>query len=262
MTAIPPDPPLAVLVAGASRGIGLAIVERALAAGHRVVAISRSASPVDAATETIGADVRDPRAVADAVAEAHARLGRIDAAVYVAGIAPSGPIESIDDESVHDVFATNVFGAISLARALLPIMRRAGRGRIVNVSSQSAHLPSPFFGLYGASKAALEHLTISLDREAQPFGVSARLVVPGSVRTTIRDTAAAREVDGDGSVYGDALRVRRDLATRAVAEGIDTDEVAEAVLRVLDADAPMRTVVGADARFAVERAGLWGDGVG
>ncbi|BAN00933.1 SDR family NAD(P)-dependent oxidoreductase [Ilumatobacter coccineus] len=259
------DEPRVVLVAGASRGIGRALVDRCRAHGDTVIALSRSAPDVafEADVHHVLVDLLDAEATAAAARGAAEALGRLDATVYVAGVTLSGTVEESTGHEFDRVMGTNVRGAMHVARAALPVMRAAQRGLIVNVSSQSAHLPSPYFGLYGASKAALEHLTVSLDHEVRPFGIAARLVVPGGVRTGI--------LDGDGhgaeavaghepteSVYASALERQCRRARRAIAEGVEASVVAEAIVGVLRAeDPPMRTIVGEDALHSIAEGGVW-----
>src|ERR1700755_207785 len=132
-----------VLVTGGSSSIGLATVRRLAAAGDRVFAASRNPSRGDLpeGVTPIAADIADPAAATAVVSEVTGRAGRIDALVNNAGTGTLGPLEETSDDEAHRIFEVNFFGPLRLARAVVPVMREQGSGRIVNVSSMNDVLP-------------------------------------------------------------------------------------------------------------------------
>ena len=134
-------------------------------------------------------DVTDPDAMTRAVRQIVDREGRIDAVVNNAGYVLWGPVEETPVESVQREFDVNVFGALRVIRAVLPVMRRQRHGVVVQMSSISGRVVAgPFWGHYAASKFALEALSEALAYELQPFGIRVVIVEPGSYDTTITDS--------------------------------------------------------------------------
>ncbi len=181
-----------ILITGASSGIGRDAALALAAAGHRVLAAARRLPALEtlreASTGTItplSLDLDDADSIA-AVAAAIDRLteGRgLDALVNNAGFATAGALVELPDRDLRAQFETNVFGLMSLTRAVLPAMLARGGGRIVNVSSVSGRIPAPLLGAYHASKYALEALSDALRMEVAPFGVEVVIVEPGTIRT-------------------------------------------------------------------------------
>jgi NAD(P)-dependent dehydrogenase (short-subunit alcohol dehydrogenase family) len=243
-----------VLVTGGSSGIGLATVRRLAAAGDRVYSVARRPSPVPGAT-SVELDLQAPGAAAAVVAEVVDGAGRIDALVNNAGRGLLRPMEEVPDDEAAAVFDVNVLAPLRLARAALPHMRRAGGGRIVNVTSANDVLPAPFSGHYSASKAALASASAVLDAEVRPFGVSVTVVAPGLFRTGMSEALGAYAVDPASPYATPFGRVVAAGPDRLPAAG-DPDEVAAAIESVLRSDdPPARVVVGDDARALVEQYG-------
>jgi NAD(P)-dependent dehydrogenase (short-subunit alcohol dehydrogenase family) len=251
----------AVLVTGASSGIGQATVELLAASGFRVFAGLRRPSP--------GMPLAEPPAGAEAIEldvtsadNAAAAVARIDAAcpeglfalVNNAGIAPPGAVELTDVDELRRILEVNTLAPLRLIQLCLPLLRR-GRGRIVNMSSMNGKLAMPMVGAYSASKFALEALSDTLRVELRPWGVTVSLVRPGQVCTPIFHKAAAalaerqRAVpaelaDGYGKLYARALQFNNRGANAATTP----QAVARAVLRILRARRPKPMyLVGGDA---------------
>lgn len=223
------DRPTAI-VTGASSGIGRAIAARLAREGYMVFGTSRT----DSALYRL--DITDPRSCDALVARVMDQTGRIDVLVNNAGYSMLGAQEELSDDEVLALFDTNVFGAMRLARSVLPAMRAARRGRLVHVSSVSGLIPSPFMGAYGATKQALEGWSQSLDHEVRPFGIRSVTVRPGFMRTRIAENAvsAARALPD----YA-AARARFDTALqKALAAGEDPSRVAETVSHSIAARHP------------------------
>jgi NAD(P)-dependent dehydrogenase (short-subunit alcohol dehydrogenase family) len=254
-------PTKGVLVTGASTGIGAACALRLAAKGIRVFAGVRNesdgASLRQRASDTLTPvliDVTSP----DAIALARGTIGDLVGGEGLAGLVNNagvyfgGPLEFCSVDEVRREFDVNVFGAIAVTQAFLPLLR-AARGRIVNVSSISGRIALPFAGPYAASKFALEALSDSLRVELRPWGIRVALVEPGAVDTPIQDKVLAtlrkaREAfppeahELYGPVFG--------LAEREERRGIPAERVAEVVEHALFARRPRRRyLVGADARL-------------
>ena len=180
-----------VLITGTSSGLGLGAAVELARRGERVFAsmrnparsqgLERAAAAAGVEVEVVQLDVTDPESVSRAVADVLDAAGRIDVLVNNAAVAINGPLEFSTDEQVSAVFETNAIGPIRLIRAVLPAMREQRASRIVNVSSLVAQ-PRTWlrtWSIYGASKAALHHLTIDLTKELMPFGIRTVLVEGG-----------------------------------------------------------------------------------
>ena len=207
-SATPARPPV-VLVTGASSGIGKACAEWLFARGCRVYGTSRQAARalVEARTSDLAPllcmiplDVTSDSSVEAAVGIVLACEGRIDAVVNNAGFGIAGAVELTTMEEAREQFETNFFGTVRVCRAVLPIMRQQGSGRILNVSSIAGRIGIPFQAFYSASKFAIEGFTEALRMEVAPFGIQVVLIEPGDFRTGF---TAARKFVGRGFRPGD-----------------------------------------------------------
>ena len=183
-----------ILITGCSSGIGRATALEAARRGFRVFASARDVADLaeiarPPSVETLALDVTDQHAIWAAAAFVMAAAGRIDALVNAAGYAHYGAVEEVSPEEWRAQFDVNFFGAVDLARAVLPHMREARRGTIVMVSSVGGRVVVPFAAPYCASKHALEAVSDSLRVEAAPFGVRVVVVEPGPVETRFADKA-------------------------------------------------------------------------
>jgi NAD(P)-dependent dehydrogenase (short-subunit alcohol dehydrogenase family) len=173
-----------VLITGASSGIGLLCARHLAARGHRVYGASRSArADAGESFQALRMDVTSDDEVAAGVERIVAAESRIDVVVNNAGFGIAGAVEETSIAEARAQFETNVFGAMRVASAALPHMRRRRAGLIVNVSSIAGLVPVPYQGLYSASKAALESLSESMRMELRPFGVRVALLEPGDFNT-------------------------------------------------------------------------------
>jgi len=188
-----------VLITGGTDGLGRAAALRLAAEGWRVVAAGRDpekrARLADQARErnlsldVLEMDVTSDDSVARAVEQAHARAGSIEVLVNNAGISIVGVLEELKLDDLRKTFETNFFGAVRVTQRVLPIMRRAGRGRIINMSSIAGKVALPLFAAYSGSKFALEGLSDALRREVAPFGIHVVVIEPGFIPTSMQSTA-------------------------------------------------------------------------
>ena len=186
------------IVTGGTSGIGRATALALKEAGCTVYELSRRAQGVEG-LHHIAADVTKEETIRAAVAEIMAREGRIDILVNNAGFGISGAVEFTDTADAKALFDVNFFGMVSMNRVVVPIMREAGHGRIVNLSSVAAPVPIPFQTYYSATKAAVNAYTMALANELRPFGVTVCAVMPGDIHTGF--TAARRKIGEGDDIY-------------------------------------------------------------
>jgi NAD(P)-dependent dehydrogenase (short-subunit alcohol dehydrogenase family) len=216
----------AVLVTGASRGIGAAVARAFAAAGDRVAlhyGARREAAEAVAARlagdghVVVGADLADADAVRRMVDEAAGALGGLDVLVNNAGIFVQHPVLTTDyaawQEAWRQTIDTNLIGPANLVRCVVPHMVAAGGGRIVNVTSRGAFRGEPEHTAYGASKAGLNSLSQSLAQELAPHGIYVTAVAPGFVETDM----TTAYLDGPG---GGAIRAQSPLGRTATPQEI------------------------------------------
>lgn len=178
------------LITGCSSGFGRILAEMALARGDRVIATARKVEQLADLTAqrtghllALALDVTDPASIDAAMAKAEQAYGRIDVLVNNAGFGLVGAVEELEPHEYRPMFETNLFGVIEVTRAALPLMRRNSGGRIVNFSSVGGFTGRQGFGLYNASKFAVEGLSEALAQEVAPFGLKVVIVEPGAFRT-------------------------------------------------------------------------------
>jgi len=190
-----------VLITGCSSGIGKATALHLARAGHTVYATARKVESLselaEAGCHPLALDVTDEASMQAAVDAVEAASGSVEVLVNNAGYGEYGPIEEVDLHRVRAEFETNVFGPARLCQLVLPGMRVAGRGRIVNVSSMGGRLVFPAGGYYHASKYAVEAISDALRFEVAPFGIHVSLVEPGLIRTGFGTVAAGTLAQAD-----------------------------------------------------------------
>jgi NAD(P)-dependent dehydrogenase (short-subunit alcohol dehydrogenase family) len=192
-----------VLITGCSTGIGRATAERLADDGWNVHATARRLEAIEElgkrGCKTGELDVTDERSMEKAVAEVE-KDGPIGALINNAGYSQSGAIETIPMDSVRRQFETNVFGLMRMCQLVLPGMRGAGSGKIVNLSSMGGKLTFPGGGVYHATKHAVEALSDALRFEVKGFGIDVVVIEPGLIVTEFGETAAGSlgEVDEHG----------------------------------------------------------------
>lgn len=258
------------LITGASRGLGRAFARAALEAGDRVVATARRPDALD---ELVAAhperavalplDVTDRSAVFTAVERANAAFGQLDVVVNNAGYGLLGAVEEITEAEARAQLETNVLGALWVTQAALPFLRARRSGHIVQISSTGGVGSMPTFGLYNASKWALEGFSEALAAEVAPFGIRVTIAELGGFATdwswsSMRFAAPLPAYDGlRESLFGSA-RVPWDMSQQASDTSADPAAAASAlVAHVRRDDGPLRVLIGDDApehvRMALER---------
>lgn len=170
------------VITGGSSGIGLCTALEMKAKGYEVFDISRRREGA-AGIKHISADVTDEKRINEAVSYIIDKAGRIDVLINNAGFGISGAVEFTETADARKQFDVNFFGMVNMNRAVIPFMRRAGGGRIVNISSVAAPLAIPFQAYYSAAKAAINSYTMALINEVRPYGISVCAVQPGDICT-------------------------------------------------------------------------------
>ena len=227
-----------ILVTGISSGIGRTIATTLASQGARVFGTARDpgvTAPIEG-VKILAMDVTDDGSVAEAVHSIVSEAGPVQHLVNSAGYALFGALEETSLAEARHQFDTNFFGVLRVTNAVLPNMREAGEGRVVNISSVLGFLPGPYWGIYAASKHAIEGYTESLDHETRRFGVRALLIEPAYAKTNIAHNAITTR--RSLSEYA----AERQRVTEGVAESVKNGDepqlVADAVLKALTARTP------------------------
>jgi NAD(P)-dependent dehydrogenase (short-subunit alcohol dehydrogenase family) len=241
-------------ITGASRGFGLEVARAALARGDRVVAAARKPEAVETALGrhdnllSVALDITVEAQAVVAAEAAIARFGRIDVLVNNAGYGLLGAVEETSAREVENQFDTNVFGLLNVTRAVLPHMRRAGRGHVINISSIGGYAAYPGWGVYGATKFAVEGLTEALAYELAPLGIHATVVEPGFFRTDFLDQGSLVKTAVEYADYARTVGAMRALMASANhRQPGDPKKFATALLVLADsAEPPVRLPLGTD----------------
>ncbi|BCI81468.1 short-chain dehydrogenase/reductase [Mycolicibacterium sp. TY66] len=245
------------LISGASRGLGRAIAEAALAAGHHVVAGVRSVSALDdlAAREperlaVVPLDVTDDEQVRSAIDTAIQRWGRLDVLVNNAGYANMAAVEDVDVDDFRAQVETNFFGVVRLTQAVLPIMRRQRAGHIVQISSVGGRLARPGLAAYQSSKWAVTGYSGVLAQEVAPLAIKVTVLEPGGMRTDW--SGSSMRIAPVRDEYRDTVGAAAQLSQSANLGASDPVKVAALLLDIVEMDTPpARLLVGPDAyRYA------------
>jgi NAD(P)-dependent dehydrogenase (short-subunit alcohol dehydrogenase family) len=243
------------LITGCSTGLGRALAEEVIAAGHGAVVTARDESTVSdlvalAPDRVLGAalDVTDPARAAAVVQQAEDRFGAVDVLVNNAGYGYRAAVEEGDDADVRTLFDTHFFGSVTMIKAVLPAMRARRAGAIVNLSSIGAHITPAGSGYYAGVKAAVEGMSGSLRAELQPLGISVTVVAPGGFRTDFsgRSLTQSRSVIDDYAETAGKRRKERDT-THGTQPG-DPARAGRAILTAVEsAEPPAMLLLGSDA---------------
>jgi NAD(P)-dependent dehydrogenase (short-subunit alcohol dehydrogenase family) len=246
-------------ITGASRGLGALMAEAALADGNAVVAAGRNAAAIaerfgdSPALLPVTLDVTDGAQINAAVETAVQKFGRIDVLINNAGFGLLASVEESSDAEVRRIYDTNVFGLLSVTRAVLPVMRRQRSGHVINVSSIVGYRALAGVGVYSSTKFAVEGITEALHAELKPLGIHATLIEPGFFRTDFLDTsslAVGKDIidDYDGT-SGNLRRLAVDINHNQPG---DPKKLATAVVSLVDAQTPpLRLPLGTDTLRAI-----------
>ncbi|MDF2693974.1 MAG: putative Dehydrogenase [Labilithrix sp.] len=247
-------------ITGASRGFGAEIAKAALAAGDAVVATARDPKHVTerlgspAALYPVALDVTDEGSVSRAVEAAIARFGRIDVLVNNAGYGIIGAIEETPGDEVRRIYETNVFGLLTVTRAVLPQLRKQRSGHILNFSSVGGYQSGTGFGIYCSTKFAVEGISEALHAELAPLGIAVTVIEPGYFRTEFLEKGSVVETKATIADYADTSgKVRSFAKTVSLQQPGDPVRLAHAVVELASAKAPpLRLPLGSDTVATIE----------
>ncbi|NID05700.1 oxidoreductase [Luteibacter jiangsuensis] len=244
-----------IFITGVSSGFGAALATEALSAGHRVIGTVRNeasrqaflaANPGEAFAVTL--DVTDTDAIPGVVAEAESRFGPVDVLVNNAGYGHEGILEESPLDEMRRQFDVNVFGAVAVTKAFVPLFRARRRGHIVNITSMGGYITMPGIAYYCGSKFALEGVSEVLGKELRPFGVYVTAVAPGSFRTdwagrSMRRTP--RTIADYDALFDPIRRAREEVSGKQLG---DPRKAAKAILAITQVpEPPAHLLLGSDA---------------
>ncbi|MFJ9032095.1 oxidoreductase [Streptomyces sp. NPDC102274] len=241
-------------ITGASRGLGLALAEEALAAGKRVVATARRTETLSGLVDTYGdrvlpvaLDVTDQALAEGAVRRAVERFGRIDVVVNNAGYANMAPVEEVTMDDFRAQVEAVFFGTVLVTKAALPVLRRQGSGHVIQVASVGGRITAPGLGAYQSAKFAVEGFSGVLRQEVASLGIKVTVAEPGGMRTDW--AGSSMEVPSFDDVYRPTVGA---MAERVRAgsgkEPIDPVKAARALIDIADEDEPpLHLLLGSDA---------------
>ena len=248
------------LITGCSTGLGRALAQRVLEAGHSAVITARNSDTLtelaDAYPDTalsLPLDVQYGDQIASAVDAAQERFGGIDVLVNNAGYGYRAAVEEGEMDEIKQMFETNYYGAVAMINAVLPAMRERGSGMIINISSIGAQRSAAGSGFYTATKAALESTSESLRKEVEPHGIRVAIVQPGGFRTDFAGRSLHQSAEPIAAYADTAGRRRKETDTMDGNQPGDPVRAAQAILTLADAEKPpMRLILGRDALKAAE----------
>ena len=244
-------------ITGASRGFGALIMEAVLASGDAAVATARD--PASMANHPwllkLPLDVTNEGQARDAAARAVEKFGSIDVLVNNAGYGLLGAVEESSAIEVERVFATNVFGLLNVTRAVLPYMRKRRSGHIVNMSSVGGYASYyPGWGVYCATKFAVEGISEALSVELAPLGIHATIVEPGFFRTDFLSAQSLSSTAARIDDYADTVGKMRSFAAAVNHQQPgDPQRLAQVIVKLAsEKNPPTRLALGSDTVARVE----------
>jgi NAD(P)-dependent dehydrogenase (short-subunit alcohol dehydrogenase family) len=242
------------LVTGSSRGLGRALAEAVLAAGHQLVATARKPEQLDDLVQRYGdqvravaLDVTDPVATRTAVQDAVDAFGRLDVLVNNAGYADLASIEDFTERDFRAQIDTNFYGVFNGTRAALPVMRAQGGGHIVQISSVGGRVGVPGLGAYQASKWAVGGFSEVLAKEVASFGIKVTVIEPGGMRTDWAGSSMSKPPVSEPylPVIQPMVEYRRQESGN---EPGDPAKIAQAIIHITEVDdPPLHLLMGSDA---------------
>ncbi|MBY5728009.1 SDR family oxidoreductase [Rhizobium leguminosarum] len=248
-------------ITGASSGLGLEMTRQLLAKGHKVVATTRRAEALtqlkqafDERLNVVPLDLVKPESISSAVEGTFARHDRIDVIVSNAGYGLFGAAEELTNGEIDRQIATNLTGSIHLIRAALPLLRKQGGGRIVQVSSEGGQIAYPGFSLYHATKWGIEGFIEAVAQEVAPFGIDFIIAEPGPTGTNFgANLVRAKPMDAYDETPAGAVR-------RAISDGSfeikgDAARTVAAIISAAESETPsLRLALGSTAYSSISEA--------
>jgi short-subunit dehydrogenase len=247
------------MITGATRGFGAAVAREALSRADRVAVTGRNRSECEKIAADYGdaalavqLDMLDPSAIESAVQQVEEWGGPIDVLFNNAGRGQHGAVEEVSDDEAKALFELNVFSLLDITRRVLPGMRAAGRGHIINVGSVAGLAGNPGSGLYSATKFAIEGISEALAGEVDPHGIKVTVLEPGPFRTDFNGSSI-RKAETEIDAYAETAHVRAaKLRSGSGAQAGDPEKLARLVCDIAGSENPPLHLLAGNA--AVDRA--------
>lgn len=244
-------------VTGASKGLGLTLTKRLLKEGYKVAATSRNISDLENAVGTnndhflpLAVNIKSEDSIQEAIEKTISTFGKIDVVVNNAGYGMLGGLEEATDQEARDNFEVNVFGALNVIRKALPYLRGQQSGHIINISSIGGLVGGfPGFGIYCATKFAVNGFSEALDAEVKPFGIKVTIVEPGYFRTNFLSQGSLVTPKNPIAEY-QSIRDSQNLHQNQMdqQQAGDPEKAAAAMIKIVsDPNPPLNLFLGADA---------------
>ena len=244
-------------ITGASQGLGLVLAQQLLQANYRVAATTRDKAALEQAVGTydsesflaLALDITDDAAVKQAMEATVAHFGRVDVLVNNAGYGLLGALEELSETEVHRNFDVNVYGLLHVIRHGLPYLRTQGSGHIFNIASVGGFTGKfPGFGVYCATKFAVQGLSEALYEEVKPFGVHTTVVSPGYFRTNFLAESSLHVAKHELAAYDNVRQTQQLHREIDGQQPGDPQKAAAAVIKIAEhPEPPLHLFLGADA---------------
>lgn len=247
-----------ILITGASSGFGKITAQMLSEQGHIVYGTSRKFLENTGKVRMLVVDVTNLLSIRQAVEQIISEQGRIDVLINNAGMGIGGALELATEQEVNVQMNTNFFGVVNMCKAVLPYMRKARRGKIINISSIGGVMGIPYQGFYSASKFAVEGYSETLALEVHPFHIKVCLVEPGDFNTGFTDNRNISELTRINGDYGDSFLKSLKIIEEEERNGCDPRKLGSAICKlVARKNPPFRTKVGPLIQVLFARSKSW-----
>ena len=237
--------PQVILITGASSGFGKITAQMLSERGHIVYGTSRKPSEDMKQVKMLVVDVTNSFSVCQAVERILSEQRRIDVLINNAGIGIGGALELATEEEVNIQMNTNFFGVVNMCKAVLPSMRKARKGKIINISSIGGVMGIPYQGFYSASKFAVEGYSEALALEVYPFHIKVCVVEPGDFNTGFTDNRNISEQTRLDADYGESFLKSLEIIEKEERNGCHPRKLGAAICKIVECtNPPFRTKVG------------------
>lgn len=224
-----------ILITGASAGLGEFLATYLTTQGHKVYGTSRSIQQEGFSFTALPMDVCHEESIRQVVNTIIAKENRLDVVINNAGLGLASPFEHTGMAEIDRLLDTNVKGVIRVCQAVLPVMRKQGSGKIIQISSIASEFGLPYRGLYCASKAAVERFTEALRMEVKKYGIQACLVQPGGIQTDINKNRMMSSMPSD-SVYKESFGRCYEIVNASVSQGYPLEPFGPAIEKIIHSD--------------------------
>ncbi len=232
-----------IIITGASSGFGKATAEMLSRKGHTVYGLCRRVL-AESNIKYCQCDVRDREQIAAVVAQIVAEQGRVDVLINNAGMGIGGALELATEEEIDLQMGTNFMGCVNMCQAVLPYMRKARKGKIINLSSIGGVMGLPYQGFYSASKFAIEGFTEALAAEVTGFGIRVCMVEPGDFATGFTGSRKNSQATMDDPDYGPIFKRSLAIIEKEENGGLQPEVLARRIVKLVEQKKPpLRNVV-------------------